>query len=122
MVRENPNKESCYERIKELIKEKKSRNQVIQQCQKEFNDVHKTTFYTWYDDVINEEDIRSWEEDNKKEFISDYQIKYNLGQKMFYRNKNMYENLCIKYENNEDDETLEKIEKYEDRLKYFLKK
>ncbi len=79
MVRENPNKESCYERIKELIKEKKSRNQVIQQCQKEFIDVHKTTFYTWYDDVINEEDIRSWEEDNKKEFISDYQIKYNLG-------------------------------------------
>ena len=41
---------------------------------------------------------------------------------MFYRNKDMYENLCFKYENNEDDETLEKIEKYEDRLKYFLKK
>ena len=56
MVRENPNKESCYERIKELIKEKKSRNQVIQQCQKEFIDVHKTTFYTWYDDV-KEKDI-----------------------------------------------------------------
>ena len=45
MVRENPNKESCYERIKELIKEKKSRNQVIQQCQKEFIDDHKTTFF-----------------------------------------------------------------------------
>ncbi len=34
----------------------------------------------------------------------------------------MYESLCSRYENNEDDETLEKIEKYEDRLKYFLKK
>ena len=107
---------------KRTYKRKKSRNEIIQQCQKEFNDVHKTTFYTWYDDVINEEEIRSWEEDNKKEFLSDYQIKYNLGQKMFYRNKNMYESLCFKYESNEDDEILEKIEKYEDRLKYFLKK
>ena len=59
---------------------------------------------------------------NENELQTFFQIKYNLGQKMFYRNKNMYENLCIKYENNEDDETLEKIEKYEDRLKYFLKK
>ena len=38
-------KKAVIERIKELINalKKKSRNQVIQQCQKEFIDVHKTT-------------------------------------------------------------------------------
>ena len=41
MVRENPNKESCYERIKELIKEKKSRNEIIQQCQKQKNSIFR---------------------------------------------------------------------------------
>ena len=30
--------------------------------------------------------------------------------------------IVISYENNEDTETLNNIEKYEDRLKYFIKK
>ena len=66
MVKENPNKESCRERMKELIRVKKlNRNQVVKRCMREFDDVHKSTFYGWYDEVINEPDIVSWEEDRK---------------------------------------------------------
>ena len=33
-----------------------------------------------------------------------------------------YEKYCDQFEDNEDTETLNNIEKYEDRLKYFIKK
>ena len=33
-----------------------------------------------------------------------------------------YDKYCDDYEENEDTETLANIEKYEDRLKYFIKK
>ena len=123
MVKENPNKESCKERMKELIRVRKlNRNQVVKRCMREFNDVHKSTFYCWYDEVINEPDIVSWEEDRKAEFISEYQIKIDLIERMFNRNMEQYDKYCDEYENKEDEETLEKIEKYEDRLKYFIKK
>jgi len=123
MVKENPNKESCKERMKELIRVRKlNRNQVVKRCMREFDDVHKSTFYCWYDEVINEPDIVSWEEDRKAEFISEYQIKIDLMERMFNRNMEQYDKYCDVYENKEDEETLEKIEKYEDRLKYFIKK
>jgi len=123
MVKENPNKESCKERMKELIRVRKlNRNQVVKRCMREFDGVHKSTFYGWYDEVINEPDIVSWEEDRKAEFISEYQIKIDLMERMFNRNIEQYDKYCDEYENKEDEETLEKIEKYEDRLKYFIKK
>ena len=123
MVKENPNKESCKERMKELIRVRKlNRNQVVKRCMREFDGVHKSTYYGWYDEVINEPDIVSWEEDRKTEFISEYQIKIDLMERMFNRNMEQYDKYCDEYENKEDEETLEKIEKYEDRLKYFIKK
>jgi len=123
MVKENPNKESCKERMKELIRVRKlNRNQVVKRCMREFDGVHKSTYYGWYDEVINEPDIVSWEEDRKAEFISEYQIKIDLMERMFNRNIEQYDKYCDEYENKEDEETLEKIEKYEDRLKYFIKK
>ena len=123
MVKENPNKESCKERMKELIRVRKlNRNQVVKRCMREFDGVHKSTYYGWYDEVINEPDIVSWEEERKAEFISEYQIKIDLMERMFNRNMEQYDKYCDEYENKEDEETLEKIEKYEDRLKYFIKK
>ena len=123
MVKENPNKESCKERIKELIRVRKlNRNQVVKRCMREFDGVHKSTYYGWYDEVINEPDIVSWEEERKAEFISEYQIKIDLMERMFNRNMEQYDKYCDEYESKEDEETLEKIEKYEDRLKYFIKK
>ena len=40
---------------------------------------------------------------------------------MFRRNMEQYDKYCDDYEDNEDAETLANIEKYEDRLKYFIK-
>ena len=121
--KENPNKESCRERMKELIRVKKlNRNQVVKRCMREFDDVHKSTFYGWYDEVINEPDIVSWEEDRKLEIVSEYQEKHDLVERMFRRNMEQYDKYCDDYEENEDTETLANIEKYEDRLKYFIKK
>ena len=123
MVQENPNKESCKERMKELIRIKKlNRNQVVKRCQREFKDVHKSTFYGWYDEVINEPDIVSWEEERKLEAVSEYQLKHELVDRMFRRNMEQYDRSCDDYEDNEDAEILANIEKYEDRLKYFIKK
>ena len=128
MVKENPNKESCKERMKELIRVKKlNRNQVVKRCMREFDDVHKSTFYGWYDEVINEPDIVSWEDDRKLQIVSEYQIKQDLVERMFNRNMEQYDKYCDDYEikqedDKEDEELLEKIEKYEDRLKYFIKK
>ena len=78
MVKENPNKESCRERMKELIRVKKlNRNQVVKRCMREFDDVHKSTFYGWYDEVINEPDIVSWK---RKEGLMQYlNIKKNMN-------------------------------------------
>ncbi len=89
---------------------------------REFDDVHKSTFYGWYDEVINEPDIVSWEEDRRLEVVSEYQIKHDLMSRMFNRNLEQYEKYCDQFEDNEDTETLANIEKYEDRLKYFIKK
>ena len=123
MVKENPNKESCKERMKELIRVRKlNRNQVVKRCMREFDDVHKSTFYGWYDEVINEPDIVSWESERRADVISEYQIKLDLVERMFNRNMEQYDKYCNTYEDKEDDEILEKIEKYEDRLKYFIKK
>ena len=122
MVKENPNKESCKERMKEHIRKKRNRNQVVKRCMREFDDVHKSTFYGWYDEVINEPDIQQWEEERKLEAVSEYQLKHELVDRMFKRNMEQYDKYCDNYEDKEDEELLEKIEKYEDRLKYFIKK
>ena len=122
MVKENPNKESCKERMKEHIRKKRSRNQVVKRCMREFDGVHKSTFYGWYDEVINEPDIQQWEEERRLDAVSEYQEKHELSERMFRRNMEQYDKYCDDYEDNEDAETLANIEKYEDRLKYFIKK
>jgi len=64
----------------------------------------------------------SWEEERRADVISEYQIKLDLVERMFNRNMEQYDKYCNSYEDKEDDDILEKIEKYEDRLKYFIKK
>ncbi len=89
---------------------------------REFDGVHKSTFYGWYDEVINEPDIVRWDEERKLEIVSEFQIKQDLVERMFKRNVEQYDKYCDDYEDNQDTETLSNIEKYEDRLKYFIKK
>ena len=123
MVKENPNKESCKERMKELIRTKYlNRNRVVKRCMREFDGVHKSTFYGWYDEVINQPDIVAWEDDRKLQIVSEYQVIQDLKERMFNRNMEQYDKYCHDYEENQDTETLANIEKYEYRLKYFIKK
>ena len=58
----------------------------------------------------------------KNELQTFFQIKQDLVERMFKRNMEQYDKYCDDYEENEDAETLANIEKYEDRLKYFIKK
>ena len=110
MVKENPNKESCKERMKELIRTKNlNRNRVVKRCMREFDGVHKSTFYGWYDEVINEPDIVRWDEERKLEIVSEFQIKQDLVERMFKRNMEQYDKYCDDYEENEDSETLANI-------------
>ena len=57
MVNINPNRESCMEYMKELIRKGLTESEVIKECIKGFNGVHKSTFYDWYEIVVNESDI-----------------------------------------------------------------
>ena len=80
MVNINPNRESCMEYMKELIRKGLSRTEIVEECRKKFDNVHPNTFYDWYDMVIVESDIEEWEKQNmiKKnqvvQLLSNYQV------------------------------------------------
>ena len=90
MVRQNPYKESCIERIKELIRENYSKIAVIKQIKKEFKYVHQSTFYPWYDIALDQEDIKTWEEDNQIEIHYKRQDKIDLKHRIYIDQKNIY--------------------------------
>ena len=90
MVRQNPYKESCIERIKELIRENYSKIAVIKQIKKEFKYVHQSTFYPWYDIALDQEDIKTWEEDNQIEIHDKRQDKIDLKYQIYLDQKKIY--------------------------------
>ena len=76
MVRENPHKLEIKERMKELIREGKPRDYVIDTIKDEFKGlVHKNTPYEWWKEVIKEQDIIEWEKENKEKVLSLYDHK-----------------------------------------------
>ena len=93
MVNINPNRESCMEYMKELIRKGLTESEVIKECIKGFTGVHKSTFYDWYEIVVNEPDIEEWDKENKIEIydktIDKRNLKYQiyLDQKAIYTNK-----------------------------------
>ena len=92
MVNVNPNRESCMEYMKELIRQKLPREQVIEECKLAFNGVHKSTFYDWYKIVIKESDIEEWEKENKIEIHDKRQDKINLKYQIYLDQKKIYNN------------------------------
>ena len=92
MVRQNPYKESCIERMKELVRENYSKIAVIKQIKKEFKYVHQSTFYPWYDIAIDQEDIKIWEEDNQIEIHDKRQDKIDLKYQIYKDQKAIYTN------------------------------
>ena len=90
MVNINPNRESCMEYMKELIRKGLTESEVIKKCIKGFTGVHKSTFYDWYEIVVNESDIEEWEKQNKIEIHDKRQDKIDLKHRIYIDQKNIY--------------------------------
>ena len=92
MVNINPNRESCMEYMKELIRKGLAREEVVDECKKGFEGVHPSTFYDWYKIVINESDIEEWEKENKIEIHDKRQDRINLKYQIYLDQKAIYTN------------------------------
>jgi len=90
MVNINPNRESCMEYMKELIRKGLTRSEVIKECKKDFKGVDKNTFYDWYKIIIKQQDIKAWESDNRIEIIDKRADKINLKYQIYLDQKKIY--------------------------------
>jgi len=77
MVNINPNRESCMEYMKELIRKGLNQTEVIKE---------------WYEIVIEQQDIKAWEEDNRIEIIDKRADKINLKHQIYLDQKEIYNN------------------------------
>ena len=127
MTNVNPYKEEIIERMKELIREGKPRDYVVDTIKDEFKGlVHKNTPYEWWKDIIKQQDIQEWEKENKKKVMSLYDHKRKAKIDMYYWTYNRYIKKKNKLEesdaNNEDPELIKEIYDLQDRLQPYLKK
>ena len=126
MSNNNPHKEQIVERIKELIREGKPKDYIMDKIKKEFKGlVNPTTPYEWWKVIIKNQDIKEWEKENEEKIISLYDHKRNAKTEMYYWTFNRYEKQLKKFESkeNEDPELLDEIYKLQDRLhNNYLKK
>jgi len=90
MVNVNPNRESCMEYMRELIRKGLTDSEVIKECIKGFEGVHKSTFYDWYEIVVNEPDIQEWDKENKIEIHDKRQDKIDLKYQIYIDQKKIY--------------------------------
>jgi hypothetical protein len=125
MTNVNPHREEIIERMKELIREGKPKNFVMNKIiNEEFKGlVHKSTPYDWWDDIVKQQDIKEWEKENKEKVISLYDHKRKAKIDMYYWTFNRYKKILKEFE--EDDDNPDKlIELYQlqDRLNGYLKK
>ena len=101
MVNVNPNRESCMEYMKELIRKGLSRTEIVEECRKKIDNVHPNTFYDWYDIVIVESDIEEWEKENKIKIHDKRQDKIDLKHKIYIDQKKIYKTSTDKDEKKE---------------------
>ena len=125
MTNINPHREEIIERMKELIREGKPKNFIMNKIiNEEFKGlVHKSTPYIWWDDIVKQQDIKEWEKENKEKVISLYDHKRKAKIDMYYWTFNRYKKILKEFE--EDDDNPDKlIELYQlqDRLNGYLKK
>ena len=101
MVNINPNRESCMEYMKELIRKGLNQTEVIKECKKSFSDVHESTYYDWYEIVIEQQDIQSWQEDNRIEIIDKRADKINFKHQIYLDQKKIYSDITSDKEEKE---------------------
>ena len=128
MANVNPYKEEIIERIKELIREGKPRDWIMDRIKEEFKGlVHKSTPYDWWDDIVKQQDIQEWEKENKKKVMSLYDHKRKAKIDMYYWTYNRYIKKKNELENtkskDEDPDLIKEIYDLQDRLhNNYLKK
>ena len=127
MTNVNPYKEEIIERMKELIREGKPRDYVVDTIKEEFKGlVHKNTPYEWWKDIIKQQDIQEWEKENKKKVMSLYDHKRKAKIDMYYWTYNRYIKKKNELENStskvEDPDLIKEIYDLQDRLQPYLKK
>ena len=125
MTNVNPHREEIIERMKELIREGKPKNFIMNKIiNEEFKGlVHKSTPYIWWDDIVKQQDAQEWMQENKEVVISLYDHKRKAKIDMYYWTFNRYKKILKEFE--EDDDNPDKlIELYQlqDRLNGYLKK
>ena len=128
MTNVNPYKEEIIERIKELIREGKPRDWIIDRIiNEEFKGlVHKSTPYIWWDDIVKQQDVQEWMEENKEVVMSLYDHKRKAKIDMYYWTYNRYIKKKNELENtkskDEDPDLIKEIYDLQDRLQPYLKK
>ena len=127
MANNNPHKEEIIERIKELIREGKPQSWIMDRIKEEFKGlVNPTTPYEWWKDIIKQQDVQEWMEENKEVVMSLYDHKRKAKIDMYYWTYNRYIKKKNKLEesdpNNEDPELIKEIYDLQDRLQPYLKK
>ena len=127
MVNVNPYREEIIERMKELIREGKPRDNVIDTIKDEFKGlVHKNTPYEWWKDIIKQQDVQEWMEENKEVVMSLYDHKRKAKIDMYYWTYNRYIKKKNELENSkskvEDPDLVKEIYDLQDRLQPYLKK
>ena len=76
MANNNQHKEEIIERMKELIREGYAQDFIMLDIQEKFKGlVHKSTPYEWYKEVIKQQDVQEWVEENKEVVMSLYDHK-----------------------------------------------
>ena len=128
MANVNPYKEEIIERIKELIREGKPRDFIMNKIiNEEFKGlVHKSTPYDWWDDIVKQQDVQEWMEENKEVVMSLYDHKRKAKIDMYYWTYNRYIKKKNELENSkskvEDPDLIKEIYDLQDRLQPYLKK
>ena len=128
MANVNPYKEEIIERMKELIREGKPRDFIMDKIiNEEFKGlVNKSTPYEWWKDIIKQQDVQEWMEENKEVVMSLYDHKRKAKMDMYYWTYNRYIKKKNELENlnseREDPDLIKEIYDLQDRLQPYLKK
>ena len=76
MTNKNPHKEEIVERIKELIREGKPKDYIMDKIKKEFKGlVNPTTPYEWWKVIIKDQDIKEWEKEKAMNILLTHFLK-----------------------------------------------
>ena len=128
MANVNPYKEEIIERIKELIREGKPQSWIMDKIiNEEFKGlVNKSTPYEWWKDIIKQQDVQEWMQENKEVVMSLYDHKRKAKIDMYYWTYNRYIKKKNELENStskvEDPDLIKEIYDLQDRLQPYLKK